>query len=314
MPTDTSQPALMPASHEETSGAKARPEHHPGHHLRRFRFDRPQKIAALLLLLLLAQCARQIARAPLTESDYQYARCGREMWERPSAIAGYFTSCGNIHDGVLAYRMAGLPLTVQRVIAGQSSDTSTWEMRHELSFVRLLLRFPFTRGGAAAGRGIVVGHAAALRQCRRLCRACLLLRFTGHRSGRLATECGDHDGARHLRHHLHSNRRCACHAGTAAQMAAAHRAAGGRARPGGGIALGRAAADAATGAGIHGVSGGAQPHRCTDGDCHGHTRRICSAFCLLRLSSGRTDLLLPFRRRPSRYQHGGGTRASLLFR
>jgi len=39
------------------------------------------------------------------------------MWERPSAIAGYFTSCGNIHDGVLAYRMAGLPLTLQRVWA-----------------------------------------------------------------------------------------------------------------------------------------------------------------------------------------------------
>ena len=79
MPTDTSQPGLMPASHEETSGAKARSEHHPGHHLRRFRFDRPQKIAALLLLLLLAQCLRQIARTPLTENDYQYARCGREQ-------------------------------------------------------------------------------------------------------------------------------------------------------------------------------------------------------------------------------------------
>src|SRR5882757_10520645 len=140
MATDTSQPVLMPASHEEASGATAR----PGHHLRRFRFDRPQKIAALLLLLLLAQCLRQIARMPLTESDYQYARCGREMWERPSPIAGYFTSCGNIHDGVLAYRMAGLPLTIQRLIAGQDSDTSTWEMRHELGYVRLLLRFPFT--------------------------------------------------------------------------------------------------------------------------------------------------------------------------
>src|SRR6201994_1756758 len=144
MSTDTSQPVLMPASHEEASGAKTRPERHPGHHLRRFRFDRPQQVAALLLLLLLAQCVRQIAREPLTESDYQYARCGREMWERPSPIAGYFTSCGNIHDGVLAYRMAGLPLTLQRLIAGQSSDTSTWEMRHELSYVRLLLRFPFT--------------------------------------------------------------------------------------------------------------------------------------------------------------------------
>jgi Dolichyl-phosphate-mannose-protein mannosyltransferase len=144
MATDTSQSVLMPASPKEASGAKTRPERHPGHHLRRFRFDRPQQVAALLLLLLLAQCVRQIAREPLTESDYQYARCGREMWERPSPIAGYFTSCGNIHDGVLAYRMAGLPLTLQRLIAGQSSDTSTWEMRHELSYVRLLLRFPFT--------------------------------------------------------------------------------------------------------------------------------------------------------------------------
>jgi hypothetical protein len=97
-----------------------------------------------LLLLLMAQCLWHIQRTPLTESDYQYARCGREMWERPSPIAGYFTSCGNIHDGVLAYRMAGLPLTMQRLLLGQDADTSTWEMRHELSFVRLLLRFPFT--------------------------------------------------------------------------------------------------------------------------------------------------------------------------
>ena len=82
MPTDSSQSVLMPTSPEEASGAKARPEHHPGHHVRRFRFDRPQQIAALLLLLLLAQCLRQIARTPLTESDYQYARCGREMWQR----------------------------------------------------------------------------------------------------------------------------------------------------------------------------------------------------------------------------------------
>lgn len=140
MSSDSIPTAVMPAPASEASGAKT----HAGHHLRRFRFDRPQKIAALLLLLLLAQCLWQIGRTPLTETDYQYARCGREMWERPSPIAGYFTSCGNIHDGVLAYRMAGLPLTLQRLVAGQASDTSTWEMRHELSFVRLLLRFPFT--------------------------------------------------------------------------------------------------------------------------------------------------------------------------
>jgi hypothetical protein len=73
------------------------------------------------------------------------------MWERPSSIGGYFTSCGNIHDGVLAYRMAGLPLTLQRLILGQNRDTSTWEMRHELSYVPFLLRFPFTMAALLLG-------------------------------------------------------------------------------------------------------------------------------------------------------------------
>ncbi len=121
------------------------------HRVRRFRFDRPQQYAVLLLLLLLSQCVWRIARAPLTDTDYQYARCGREMWERPSPISGYYTSCGNIHDGVLAYRMAGLPLSVQRVLAGQGADTSTWEMRHELNFVRLLLRLPFAFAAVLLG-------------------------------------------------------------------------------------------------------------------------------------------------------------------
>ena len=123
-------------------------DHHPlkdhGSRLRKFRFDRPQQYAALLLFGLLLQCLFVIQHAPLTESDYQYARCGREMWEKPSPLAGYFTSCGNIHDGTLAYRAAGLPLTIQRIVLGQGADTSTWEMRHELSAVRLLLRLPFT--------------------------------------------------------------------------------------------------------------------------------------------------------------------------
>jgi len=96
-----------------------------------------------LLLALLAQCLWVIARTTLSEGDYQYARCGREMWERPSPLAGYFTSCGNIHDGTLAYRAAGLPLTVDRIIAGQASTSSTWELRYELRHINLLLRLPF---------------------------------------------------------------------------------------------------------------------------------------------------------------------------
>lgn len=121
------------------------------HRLRKFRFERPQKIAALLLLLLLGQCLWVSARRPLSETDYQYARCGREIWEHPSPVAGYFTTCGNLHDGTLAYRAAGLPLTVERILAGQASTTSTWEMRHEVGAIKFLLRLPFILAGLGLG-------------------------------------------------------------------------------------------------------------------------------------------------------------------
>ncbi|MBX6360634.1 MAG: hypothetical protein IRZ03_11215 [Acidobacterium ailaaui] len=121
------------------------------HSLRKFRFNRPQQIAAVLLLVLLGQCLWVVRRQVLSQTDYEFARCGREMWERPSPLAGYFTSCGNIHDGTLAYRAAGLPLTIQRIFAGQASSTSTWEMRHEISYVLLLLRLPFIAAGLALG-------------------------------------------------------------------------------------------------------------------------------------------------------------------
>ena len=94
------------------------------HSIRKFRFNRPQQIAAVFLLILLAQCLWVTIHQTLSETDYQFARCGREMWEKPSPLAGYFTSCGNIHDGTLAYRAAGLPLTIQRLFAGQASSTS----------------------------------------------------------------------------------------------------------------------------------------------------------------------------------------------
>lgn len=121
------------------------------HSVRKFRFNRPQQIAAALLLILLAQCLWVVKHQTLSETDYQYARCGREMWERPSPLAGYFTTCGNIHDGTLAYRATGLPLTIQRIFAGQESSTSTWEMRHEVSYVKLLMRLPFILAGLVLG-------------------------------------------------------------------------------------------------------------------------------------------------------------------
>jgi len=133
--------------------------------IRRFRFNLPQRIAAGLLALFLIQGLWLTGHQTLTDRDYQYARCGREMWERPGALAGYFTTCGNIHDGVLGYRLAGLPLTLNLLLergldlvrkprtgwcspAGAGAELSTWELRHQLTHVLLLERLPFLLAGA----------------------------------------------------------------------------------------------------------------------------------------------------------------------
>ncbi len=136
--------------------------------LRRFRFNLPQRIAAGLLLLFLAQGLWLTSRQTLSDRDYQYARCGRETWERPSQLAGYFTTCGNIHDGVLAYRVAGLPLTLNLLIESgldrfrkpedrvvqSAGELSTWELRHQVTHVLLLLRLPFLLAGCMLGAGV----------------------------------------------------------------------------------------------------------------------------------------------------------------
>jgi hypothetical protein len=146
--------------------------HRPGI-LRRFRFNLPQRIAAGLLAAFLVQGLWLTCQQTMTDRDYQYARCGREMWERPSQLAGYFTSCGNIHDGILAYRLAGLPLTLnllaergldhfrkpeERVVqtGGELSapNLSTWELRHQLTHILFLLRLPFLGAGCLLGGGL----------------------------------------------------------------------------------------------------------------------------------------------------------------
>jgi hypothetical protein len=134
--------------------------------LRSFRFNRPQRIAAALLALFLFQGLWLTGRQALTDRDYQYARCGRETWERPSALDGHYTSCGNIHDGILAYRLAGLPLTFNflveraldhfrkpedRVVQAPGGEISTWELRHQMTHILLLLRLPFLFAGCLLG-------------------------------------------------------------------------------------------------------------------------------------------------------------------
>jgi hypothetical protein len=138
--------------------------------LRGFYIGRAQRVAALFLLVLFAECWWTIAHQSLDVNDYRFARCGREMWERPSPLQGYFTTCGNLNgDGTFAYRLAGLPLTAQRLVllsvdhfrkpedrlyAGGSLNGSTWEARHELTYVKYLLRLPFVLFAIWLGGGL----------------------------------------------------------------------------------------------------------------------------------------------------------------
>jgi hypothetical protein len=136
----------------------------------RIQIGRPQRLAALLLLLFLGQCLWVIGHQELSTTDYRFARCGREMWERPSPLAGYFTTCGNLNgDGTFAYRVAGFPLTAQRLAllaidrfrapadrlySGGSLNGSTWEARHELTSVIYLIHLPFVLFALWLGGGL----------------------------------------------------------------------------------------------------------------------------------------------------------------
>lgn len=130
----------------------------------------PQRLAALLLVLFLSQCTWVIWHQQLSASDYRFARCGREMWERPSPLSGYFTSCGNLNgDGTFAYRVAGLPLTAQRLVllatdklrkpenrlySAGTLNGSTWEARHEITSVKYLMHLPFVFFAIWLGAGL----------------------------------------------------------------------------------------------------------------------------------------------------------------
>jgi hypothetical protein len=136
----------------------------------RIKIGRPQRLAALLLLFFLAECLWVVNRQQLSQQDYRYAECGREMWERPSPLAGYFTTCGNLNgDGTFAYRVAGLPLTMQRLVmlsadklrkpenrlyAEGTLHGSMWEARHELFSVKYLLHLPFVFFAIWLGGGL----------------------------------------------------------------------------------------------------------------------------------------------------------------
>jgi hypothetical protein len=135
----------------------------------------PQRWAAVLLLVFLAECCWTIGHQEVSSEDFRYARCGREMWERPSPLPGYFTTCGNLNgDGVFAYRLAGFPLTAERLALlatdwfrkpadklysganGSPLHGSNWEMRHEIGLggVKWLMHLPFVLMAMWLGGGL----------------------------------------------------------------------------------------------------------------------------------------------------------------
>jgi hypothetical protein len=136
----------------------------------RIHIGRPQLLAAILLLIFFAECCWVVGHQELSTNDYRFARCGREMWERPSPLAGYFTTCGNLDgDGTFAYRIAGLPLTAQRLALlaidhfrapanrlypGGTLNGSTWEARHQLASVIYLIHMPFVLFAVWLGGGV----------------------------------------------------------------------------------------------------------------------------------------------------------------
>ena len=94
---------------------------HRSQSLRRFRFHRPQRIAAGLLALFLAQGLWLAGSRSQAAFGAAYARCGLQMWQNPAPRAMDATSCGRIRDGILAYRLAGLPLALVD-LAGRVRD------------------------------------------------------------------------------------------------------------------------------------------------------------------------------------------------
>jgi hypothetical protein len=138
--------------------------------LPRIHIGRPQRLAALLLLIFFAECLWVTAHQELTTTDYRFATCGREIWERPSRLAGYFTTCGNLNgDGTFAYRVAGLPLTLERLVLlaadrlrapanrlypGGSLNGTIWESRHQLVSVIYLIHLPFVLFALWLGGGL----------------------------------------------------------------------------------------------------------------------------------------------------------------
>ena len=123
----------------------------PAQRLRRFRFNAPQRIAALLLLMFTVQVVAITGSVPPTPQDTLYASCGSQTWAAFSPATLNTFVCPKTDDGVLAYRAAGLPLAVHNWLAGQPANARPAKLFLTLSNLALWIRLPFLLAGIALG-------------------------------------------------------------------------------------------------------------------------------------------------------------------
>ncbi|MGC8550361.1 MAG: hypothetical protein ACP5M4_11730 [Acidobacteriaceae bacterium] len=123
----------------------------PVQRLRKFRFNTPQRIAAILLLMFATQCVYLIGVNPPTPHGILMAACGSQLWAASSAPALNPAVCPATPDGVLAFRAAGLPLAIHNWLAGRPADAQPAHLFLTLSHLTLWLRLPFLLAGIGLG-------------------------------------------------------------------------------------------------------------------------------------------------------------------
>ncbi|ACO32356.1 MULTISPECIES: hypothetical protein [Acidobacterium] len=123
--------------------------HLPAQRLRKFRFNFPQRVAALLLLFFLGQGFWISTHTPLTPRARQFAACGASLWGVAPQPASA-TPCAPVYDGTLGYRLAGLPVALDQLATGRASAALAAASTGVTSLA-FFIRLPFMLAGLALG-------------------------------------------------------------------------------------------------------------------------------------------------------------------
>lgn len=123
----------------------------PVQHLRKFRFNRPQFIAALLLILFAMQCLLVIGATPPTMRDTHFAACGSQVWAPFSPPTISPAACPSLPEGILTYRAAGLPLAIHNWLAGRPANARPADIYNTFLLLDLWIRMPFLLAGLGLG-------------------------------------------------------------------------------------------------------------------------------------------------------------------